>query len=1138
MFIGSTNAQIQVINVTSAWSSGAIQCASSGITECIINCLVSRACGCSGSFYCGAEVHCSSGPSIPCTINCKGASTTCRYGEFYAETASSLTINAGGDTAMRGANIYPPNGGDLTVQLIPNPAGSDNYVLKQINVLTSSTRAPNNIHIICDYAGLGGCEQIDIQAQYATGNVIVECINGGNCWESDLDSPENALGQTIINCDYGTSSDVADDICHLWRIDQRNTANDLRIHCDTSLGSRACDNSVIKCSSGDTTIDLLPDGNSQWTYSPSSIGCLQWGLPTLSPTIDPTNTPTVMPTSNPIIKSTIKTPSRPPTNLPTSQPTETTSIPTISPSDVPSVSPTSYPTVPPIEYDYHFVDISLNWADAENHCVTQCGSNLASIHSWEQFNTIQAMVVAVQSTAVAPSPYWLGLNDIVSSSDNRVSAVFRWSDGTPFDFCTDLSGGIDCWNSNNPNNYQNNPQDCVNMYDDGWNDDGCAESHPFFCNFCNSPTTEPTSQPSYQPTQQPDPTPQPSPHPTPRPTPQPTPQPTVEPDSTPEPTPQPTIQPTPEPTQIPTTDPVTSEPTAQRNYHLVNIDYNWTMAESYCQDICNSNLASVHSASDWDQLRTVLLESPLNDDYYARVWFGLNDRENEFQFEYSDGTPYNIYNYTTPGNYPWVSDSPADNSVTSYNQDCGDILRSGGWEWNDDECDETRPFVCNECNTNPPTNSPTTSEPTTVTSTTITTISPTTTSPTTTASTTISPTTSEPTPDLPGSTYPNPSEALSTLEAFNLTISDAPSTSPTKRPIREVVEVPSEDFTSTDPNMNMDGEIGVGDDDKQEPEEDDGNNEEFQNNGLMESNMIYYIIGAAAICCIVCCILVYLYSLRRKKNKDIEKMLDAAHPSRLHSTTATFNTFGTNTFTAANSVSPRSNDGMIANTYTDPSNFEFKNGLGSLSVADDVLMDDVINHMSTPMGPEPDTEQMDIFKGEQDIPGPPPAGPVHRKLKTLQSINSVQSHQSDYEIEMTDIVYTPNGDEQDQYGSINSNHQHNGIVTPQMSPIMAPIAENMAMEPIAIDDGTGTEGTDEDVAMEMDDDNDVIVPTTKGNDDDNLGRDEFVIEGDDVQINYGDNHVTQGGDNDEGDDWEYYDDDDDVLQDVHQTAGQ
>ena len=65
-------------------------------------------------------------------------------------------------------------------------------------------------------------------------------------------------------------------------------------------------------------------------------------------------------------------------------------------------------------------------------------------------------------------------------------------------------------------------------------------------------------------------------------------------------------------------------------------------------------------------------------------WIGLNDRLNEGQFVWSDGTPFSSSVYS---NWPWLDGEPNN----SGNQDCVEI-KSGGWD--DQHCSEERFYIC------------------------------------------------------------------------------------------------------------------------------------------------------------------------------------------------------------------------------------------------------------------------------------------------------------------------------------------------------------------------------------------------------------------------------------------------------------
>eukprot|EP01084_Bolivina_argentea_P092075 165697_1 len=327
--------QEEVINITTSWSLGDISCSSSGYTSCTINCLTQYACGCSSS--CSIHIYCANNPSIPCTINCSGY-RACYYGNFYGQDTSLMTINVGnGEAVARNSKIYPPqNGGNLKVNILPNIQNLYDHVFKLAEIHTTSSIIPNNIHIICQGTGSGECDQIKVYAQYATGLVLIECINGGSCWDASIYSPNNN-GQCYINCEYGTSTDLTEPICQSLRIDHRNSNNNLRIYCDTIIGNSACDTTLIKCSNGDCTMDPLV--SNQWncalTYG-TVADCYQYGLPTYTPTYTPTFIPTIAPTNNPTYA--------PITSIPTSHPinaVQTTLQPTNNPTDAPTILPTT-----------------------------------------------------------------------------------------------------------------------------------------------------------------------------------------------------------------------------------------------------------------------------------------------------------------------------------------------------------------------------------------------------------------------------------------------------------------------------------------------------------------------------------------------------------------------------------------------------------------------------------------------------------------------------------------------------------------------------------------------------------------------------------------------------------------------------
>merc|ERR1712156_737360 len=102
---------------------------------------------------------------------------------------------------------------------------------------------------------------------------------------------------------------------------------------------------------------------------------------------------------------------------------------------------------------------------------------------------------------------WIGL---VESSDG---VNYEWSDGSVFDFGSDISGGVHPWDEGEPS-YEWVVTDkyaieekCVVIYESKWKDMDCAYKRNFLCQKCKSnKKEEPKSWPSEKPKPKPRPT--------------------------------------------------------------------------------------------------------------------------------------------------------------------------------------------------------------------------------------------------------------------------------------------------------------------------------------------------------------------------------------------------------------------------------------------------------------------------------------------------------------------------------------------------------------------------------------------------------------------------------------------------------
>ncbi|XP_077993135.1 C-type mannose receptor 2-like [Glandiceps talaboti] len=106
---------------------------------------------------------------------------------------------------------------------------------------------------------------------------------------------------------------------------------------------------------------------------------------------------------------------------------------------------------------------AILWSEAEDKC-EELGGTLATV------DTLDLNAFLMTLANLDSYEYWMGLHDIGNEG------VFVWVDGTPYD-STQAN-----WDSNQPDDYQNN-EDCVHMWGNGrWNDRPCNETITgYFC---------------------------------------------------------------------------------------------------------------------------------------------------------------------------------------------------------------------------------------------------------------------------------------------------------------------------------------------------------------------------------------------------------------------------------------------------------------------------------------------------------------------------------------------------------------------------------------------------------------------------------------------------------------------------------
>uniref|UniRef100_A0A673G3T6 Galactose-specific lectin nattectin-like n=2 Tax=Sinocyclocheilus rhinocerous TaxID=307959 RepID=A0A673G3T6_9TELE len=110
-------------------------------------------------------------------------------------------------------------------------------------------------------------------------------------------------------------------------------------------------------------------------------------------------------------------------------------------------------------------------------------------------------------------------------------------------------------------------------------------------------------------------------------------------------------------------------------YKYFSEPFNWITAERFCQTY-DANLASVHNKLDNDHLLSLVPS-------YTRFWVGAQDGEQEGQWIWSDGSPFN---YTS-----WCSGEPNNAGDT---ENCLELAYSSNHCWNDLTCSSLLAFVC------------------------------------------------------------------------------------------------------------------------------------------------------------------------------------------------------------------------------------------------------------------------------------------------------------------------------------------------------------------------------------------------------------------------------------------------------------
>ena len=114
-------------------------------------------------------------------------------------------------------------------------------------------------------------------------------------------------------------------------------------------------------------------------------------------------------------------------------------------------------------------------------------------------------------------------------------------------------------------------------------------------------------------------------------------------------------------------------------YTFVESKATWSDASDACGKKSNGNLVSITSIGEEEFLANTI-KTINNSTLTTRAWIGLNDKEKEGTFQWSDNAPINfVY---------WNNGEP--NNVAS--EDCVELVK--GLYWNDMQCSDSLPYIC------------------------------------------------------------------------------------------------------------------------------------------------------------------------------------------------------------------------------------------------------------------------------------------------------------------------------------------------------------------------------------------------------------------------------------------------------------
>ncbi|XP_002739661.2 low affinity immunoglobulin epsilon Fc receptor-like [Saccoglossus kowalevskii] len=123
-------------------------------------------------------------------------------------------------------------------------------------------------------------------------------------------------------------------------------------------------------------------------------------------------------------------------------------------------------------------------------------------------------------------------------------------------------------------------------------------------------------------------------------------------------------------------------------YDVHSDEVNYASAESTCAS-GGGELAVLNTQPKFQSVRKFIVDNNLDDNVQKGFWFGLDDRDNEGSFVWSDGSA------VSAGFTKWASGQPNNNvQLSSDGQDCVSMWKEAFLTWDDTYCTQIRGFIC------------------------------------------------------------------------------------------------------------------------------------------------------------------------------------------------------------------------------------------------------------------------------------------------------------------------------------------------------------------------------------------------------------------------------------------------------------